>query len=162
MKPAQHNGLMHVTDVCADPAEALALSITRFLAAGYSTGDVACWDAAYSGAEQLLGAEPGGRLVAGLIGLVRALRTERVGGWTYMPVTCCRVTTDEQAMMRLITLARFGDAELVSQAAADVAGLQAAPSTTAAAHVLGAVIEDIASALPARVGSRVRSPTSVH
>ena len=148
-------------DVCADRAEALALSITRFLAAGYSTGDVACWDAAYSGAEHLLGAEPGGRLVASLIGLIRALRTERVGGWTYMPVTCCRVTTDEQAMMRLIALARLGDDNSVNQAAADLAKRPAAPGTTAAAHTLGEVLEDIAGALP-RVGSRVRSPTSVH
>ena len=27
----------------------------RFVAAGYMTGDVACWDAAYDGAERVLG-----------------------------------------------------------------------------------------------------------
>ena len=36
-------------------------------AAGYMTGDVACWDAAFNGAEELLGSHEGGRFVAGMV-----------------------------------------------------------------------------------------------
>ena len=32
-----------VAEACADEAQVLALAITRFIAAGYMTQDVACW-----------------------------------------------------------------------------------------------------------------------
>jgi hypothetical protein len=43
--------MRRVADACRDEAEILALSVARFVAAGYMTGDIACWDAAFNGAE---------------------------------------------------------------------------------------------------------------
>ena len=159
---APHDPLRHVTDVCADPAEALALSIIRFLAAGYSTGDVACWDAAYSGAEHLLGAASGGRLVASLTALVRALRAERDGAWTFMPVTCCRVTKDEQAIIDLIGIARTGASPAIGRAAAALALRDDAPAIVAAAQHAAVIIDDVAVGLPVWIGAHRVRPTRLH
>ena len=158
----RHDELWRVTDVCADPAEILALSIIRFVAAGYSTGDVGCWDAAYTGAEQVLAAEPGSRLVAALTLLIRAIRTERIGGWMFMPATCCRVTSDEMAILRLIAAARDGDPRSIGDAAAQIANRGTASLTEAAAHVVGAVVDDIAAALPAQASARRAPRTHLH
>jgi len=49
-----------VAEVCADEAQMLALSITRFLAAGCMTQDVACWDAGCQCAEVDLPPSSGG------------------------------------------------------------------------------------------------------
>ena len=54
MERCKHEAMPKVGDVCPDDAAVLALSVTRFIAAGYMTGDVACWDAAYNGAERVL------------------------------------------------------------------------------------------------------------
>ena len=75
--PPGHNAMPRVADVCGDDADVLALSVVRFVAAGYMTRDVACWDAAFDGAERLLGPDEGGRFVACAVGIVRALRAER-------------------------------------------------------------------------------------
>ena len=40
MTNTQHDRMPNVVEVCADEAQMLALSITRFLAAGYMTQDV--------------------------------------------------------------------------------------------------------------------------
>src|SRR3954468_1112265 len=50
-----HGRMPNVAEVCADEAQMLALSITRFIAAGYMTQDVACWDAGRQCAEEVLG-----------------------------------------------------------------------------------------------------------
>ena len=157
-----HEQAPRVMDICSDAAEVLALSIIRFLATGYATGDVACWDAAFVGAEQGLGAEAGGRLVASLVSLVRALRAERIGGWMFMPATCCRATDDETAIMHLIGIARAGDTLAARKAAADLARRSTAPVTESAAHGVAAVVDEIAMALPLEKNFRPRSPPSVH
>lgn len=53
------------------------MSIGRFIAAGYMTGDVACWDAGYDQAEHVLGPIEGSRLVASIACVILALRAER-------------------------------------------------------------------------------------
>jgi hypothetical protein len=47
--------LARLADVCRDEIEVLAISISRFVAAGYLTGEVACWDAGHDRAEEILG-----------------------------------------------------------------------------------------------------------
>src|SRR3954470_19061622 len=76
-----HDQLPTVSEACAHEAQVLALSITRFIAAGYMTQDVACWDAGCQCAEEVLGPAHAPRLVAALIGVMRALRTERKQPW---------------------------------------------------------------------------------
>ena len=68
MTPSDHAAMRRVADVCGDEADILALSVARFVAAGYMTSDVACWNAAFDGAEQLLGPTEGCRFVACVVG----------------------------------------------------------------------------------------------
>jgi hypothetical protein len=147
MDKLSHELMRRVTDICSDDAEVFVLSIIRFLAAGYSTGDVACWDTAYAGAERVFGAERGGRLVASLIGLIRAFRAERHGGWTFMPAACCRMTPDEEAIVSLLAVARSGDVQKVRTMAADFAGAPVAPWTAEAAALTASRLDDVAADL---------------
>ncbi|WP_147707751.1 hypothetical protein [Microvirga massiliensis] len=136
--------LPHLTSVCADDAEVLALSVLRFVAAGYMTSDVACWDAAYDGVEQVLGPLEGPKFIAAMAGIMRAIRCERQDDWRFMPATCCRVTEDEHQLITLIALARQRrrPEEVEAQAARLVKAFEAprlTASVWAAAEVLGAV-----------------------
>ncbi|MFC1456509.1 hypothetical protein ACETIH_07205 [Microvirga arabica] len=97
-----------IADICSDDADVLGLSILRFVAAGYITSDVACWDAAYDAAERMLGPIEGPQLVAAMTWIMRAIRHEREGDWAFMPATCCRATADEYQLMGLIHCARRG------------------------------------------------------
>ncbi len=81
----RHDAMMKITDACADEAEVLALSTIRLVAAGYSTGDVACWDMAYAQTENLLAPAMAGRLVAVITTLIRAIRAERAAEWRFLP-----------------------------------------------------------------------------
>lgn len=140
-----------VADTCRDEAEILALSVARFVAAGYMTSDVACWEAAFDGAERLLGASEGGRFVAGVVGIIRALRAERDGDWSFMPASCCRLTGQECALVALIGCGRRRDWDDVARAAAEIAERDAAPRLAEAVRTAVDTIEAAASRLvPAR------------
>lgn len=102
MSPCNHALLPFVRDICTDDATVLALSVTRSIASGYMTGDIACWDTAFDAADQLLGDIEGPRFVAAMTAVVRAVRTERQGEWRFLPATCCRVTRDEQSLLALL------------------------------------------------------------
>jgi len=106
-----------IAEICSDSADKLALSVLRYVAAGYLTSDVACMEAAYEAAEQMLGPVEGADFVASMTGIVRALRRERQGEWRFMPATCCRATVDECDLIELISCARrAGEADLRSKA----------------------------------------------
>lgn len=124
--------MRRVADVCGDEADILALSVARFVAAGYMTSDVACWNAAFDGAEQLLGAAEGCRFVACVVAIVRALRVERDDDWSFMPASCCRLTGHECALVALIGRGRRGAWDEVAHEAAALAGREKAPRLTAA------------------------------
>lgn len=121
-----------VADVCGDEAEILALSVARFVAAGYMTSDVACWNAAFDGAEQLLGPAEGCRFVACVVAIIRALRAEREDDWSFMPASCCRVTRHECALVQLINRGRRRLWTDLEEAAAEITGREAAPRLVAA------------------------------
>jgi len=147
MTECPHRRLPLVAEACSDDASVLALSIARFVASGYMTGDVACWDAAYAGAERVLGAEQAASLVGALTGLMRALRAERAGEWSFMPATCCRLTPDEQDLVALLDGARRLGPGPVEAAAARLAGARA-PRLAAAALQAGGMLERIKGAIP--------------
>lgn len=144
--PPTNSPMRRVAEACRDEAEILALSVARFVAAGYMTGDVACWDAAFNGAEELLGSHEGGRFVAGMVGIVRALRIERDGDWSFMPASCCRLTGHECALVALIGRGRRGAWDEVAQDAAALAGREA-PRLTAAVRAAAGTIDAAASRL---------------
>src|SRR3954451_685771 len=117
-----HDQLPTVAEACANEAQVLALAITRFIAAGYMTQDVACWDAGCQCAEEALGPAHAPRLVAAMIGVMRALRTERKQPWQFMPATCCRVTRDEIDLLRALSHARGSDRSAHAAAARGLTG----------------------------------------
>lgn len=154
--------MVELAEICTDDAEVLALSAIRMIAAGYSTGDVNCWDMAYSGAERVLVPEAAGRLVACLTMLVRALRTERVDEWHFMPVTCCRVTRDEAKVLRLLRAARAGAAQPLLRAASDVAGTALSPHLQASAEIVARVLDEVSEALVSGARQRQNASARLH
>jgi hypothetical protein len=142
--PPAGGGLRPVAEACRDEAEILALSVARFVAAGYMTGDIACWDAAFNGAEELLGADEGGCFVARVVGVVRALRDEHEGDWSFMPASCCRLTGHECALVALIGRGRRGPWDELAQEAAALAGRPTAPRLTAAVRAAAEAIDSAA------------------
>lgn len=124
--------MRRVVDVCGDEAEILALSVARFVAAGYMTSDVACWNAAFDGAEQLLGPAEGCRFVACVVAIIRALRAEREEDWSFMPASCCRVTGHECALVNLLNRGRRRLWADLEESAAEITGRDAAPRLVAA------------------------------
>lgn len=129
---SDHAAMRRVADVCGDQADVLALSVARFVAAGYMTSDVACWNAAFDGAEQLLGPAEGCRFVGCVVAIIRALRAERDGDWSFMPASCCRVTGHECALVNLINRGRQRLWTDLEAAAAEITGQEAAPRLVAA------------------------------
>jgi hypothetical protein len=136
-----HDKLPRLTEICADDAEVLALSVLRFVAAGYMTSDVACWDAAYDGAERLLGVMEGPPLVAAMTRVMRAIRSERQRDWHFMPATCCRVTEDEHQLIALLASARRRHQAEVMARAARLTGLSDAPRLTAAVSAAAEMLD---------------------
>lgn len=153
--------LPKLREVCADEGEIFALAISRFVAAGYMTGDVACWDAAHDRAEQKLGLIEGPRLVASLAAVMRALRSERSEPWHFMPASCCRVTGDETELLGLIALARRSDQDGVLSAAARLAG-SPAPRLAATARVAGEALNMVQEALALQAPRRPTPLATVH
>lgn len=149
-----HEPMPRVADICGDDAEVLALSVARFVAAGYMTRDIACWDAAFDGAETLLGPADGGRFVAAIVGIVRALRVEREDDWSFMPATCCRLTGHECALVGLIGRSRRRLWDDVGRGAADITGRTDAPRLVAA---LRSAIDPI-DAAAGRLGGTKQRP----
>ncbi|HEX2727378.1 MAG TPA: hypothetical protein VHN20_16270 [Beijerinckiaceae bacterium] len=133
-----------LADVCADEAEMLAVSVSRFIAAAHMTSDAACWDAAYNCVETILGADEGPLFVAGIAGLMRALRFERDAPWHFLPAPCCRLTRDEETLVELLAMARHQQGREVERVAARLAGSGTAPRLVAAAH-RGAIAIDRAA-----------------
>lgn len=134
-------------EACADRAEVLALSVSRFIAAGALTGDAACWDAAHDCAEALLGPVEGPHLVAAMAAVMRAIRAERLGEWRFMPATCCRLTPDEAALARAFGVARRGRPCAIAEAAQVLAGDREAPRLAACLEVAAAMLDGVELAL---------------
>lgn len=162
MNDTRPGAMRGITEACADDAEVLALSALRMIAAGYSTGDVACWDMAYTGVERVLRPEAAGRLVASLTTLFRAVRAERPAEWRFMPATCCRVTTDEEGIIRLLAAARRGTAPHVARAGAEVTGASASPHLRDAAGAAGRVLDEVAGELAARGAPHRQASARLH
>jgi hypothetical protein len=157
-----HEQLRSVAETCADEGELLALSITRFIAAGYMTGDVACWDAAHNSAEDILGPTAGSQFVAAMATLMRAIRTERQTDWRFLPAPCCRVTDDEFRLVRLIALAGRRRWDEVRREAAVLAHTKDAPRISRAVQAVADAVESVRTTVPERSGSGRPKATALH
>jgi hypothetical protein len=162
MDRIEHAPLPKLTEVCTDEAEVLALTITRFIAAGYMTQDVACWDAGHQCAEEALGFVNGPQLVAAMAGVMRALRVERQGPWQFMPATCCRVTQDEVSLLTALTQARVADATALATSMRVLTGQDEAPRLTAALRAAAETLQCLGPSLAAASSPRPTMPTTLH
>ena len=161
LSESRRDRLPLVAEVCPDDAAAVALSLTRFVAAGYMTGDVACWDAAYTVAEGVLGAADGQRVVAAMTGLVRAIRAERATDWSFMPTSCCRVTAAEQQLMGLLALVRAGRGTQAEAAARALTGGEATRLLAAVAVAAG-LLAAVAPLVSLRDAAPAHPPAPAH
>ena len=143
MRRRSHDRLPLLTEVCPDDAAVLALSVLRFIAAGFSTGDVTCWDTAFNGAERVLGPGRGPCCVAAMISLMRSIRAESSDDLSFMPISCGRVTEHEQSLIEMIGLARVGQ-HLGARMKAKGLASRAAPQTVAAVERVALLLNDVA------------------
>jgi hypothetical protein len=149
--------LNRIADICADEAEVLALALLRFVAAGYLTSDVACWDAAYEKAEQALGPVEGPLAVAAVTGIMRAVRRERRADWHFMPATCCRATEDEGRLIGMIGLARRESWAELAGRAAEFAGAEEAPRILASLQAAAGMLSVLQPRLVHRRSTATRT-----
>ncbi len=160
MDSSRHDASIRVLDACPDDAAVLALSVVRMIAAGYSTGDVACWDLAYAGAERVLDPTMAGHLVGCLTSLVRSVRATRRGDWSFMPASCCRVTGDECRLLTLLTAARAGQPAAVARLADAVAGGAPASEVQAAVLEVATVMAEVSRTL--KPPADAAAPAALH
>lgn len=127
--------------VCGDAGEQLALALVRYVCAGYMTASADCWDAAYACAEHAFGPVDGPSFVGRAGALVRALRSERRGGFAFFPASCAQVSGDEAALLGLVQAARAGDGAALDQALAQVGGGGRCRGVLTAARALAVLLD---------------------
>jgi hypothetical protein len=109
------SGLSLLQDLASDPHEALAVSLIRFVFAGYCSGQVDAWDQGFEAAANVLGHEAGAVFFGRVLTLGRAVRAERLGTFNFMPGHCSRVSKDEIELLGLIQSGRSADPRLLDQ-----------------------------------------------
>jgi len=151
-----------VAEVCTDEMQVFALSITRFTATGCMTRGVACWDAGCLSADDVLGPMNGPRLVAELIGVMRARQTERQQPWQSRSATCCRVTRDEIGLLSALGHPQGADRAALASATRVLIGREVAPRLTAAFEVAAETLKSIRPMLAMPASSRPATPSTLH
>lgn len=109
------SGLPKLKDLARDPHEALAMSLLRFVFAGYCSGRMDAWDKGFDAAEEVLGHEAGALFFSRVLTLGRALKTERIGNFNFMQGHCSRISEDELELLAAIQAARSADPRRVEQ-----------------------------------------------
>lgn len=99
----------HWDTVCPDAFAATCLSVLRFVAAAYTTGEAACWETAFQLADRAVDTENGPILVARIASLVRILRRAGTDELACLPAPCNRLTIGEERLILLIQAARGND-----------------------------------------------------
>jgi hypothetical protein len=110
------SGLPELQALARDPHEALAISLLRFVFAGYCSGKADAWDRGFDAAEQVLGHDGGAVLFGRLLTLGRAVKLERLGDFNFMPGRCSRISEDEIELLMAIQAARSPDPRPFEQA----------------------------------------------
>ena len=90
-----------------DGAERTVMLALRFVAAAADTGDAACFDAAFDGAEAAFGARDGALVVARAAALVRALKRDGAA-WQFLPPPCRFLSPGEARLLAALRLRLSG------------------------------------------------------
>lgn len=91
------------------PIENVTLDVFRAICEVYTSGSAQPWEIAFKIAEENLGMNDGAVIVARVTTLLRALRSERKIGFSYLSVGCQHVSPDELAVAGLLKAARNHD-----------------------------------------------------
>jgi hypothetical protein len=110
------SGLPCLQDHAADWHEALAISLIRFVFAGYCSGKVEAWDHGFDAASRVLGHDGGAIFFSRVLTLGRAVKAERHGDFNFMPGHCSRISDDEIELLAALQAARHRDPCLLDQA----------------------------------------------
>jgi hypothetical protein len=102
-------GLPLLAETCEAENDILAISVLRFVLAGYCHDRMQCFDAAIDVAAFVHGEEFGLALMSRAVAVVRALRAERNGNFRYLPANCCRISEDEQELVDAMNAIRGND-----------------------------------------------------
>jgi hypothetical protein len=97
--------------------EDITLELLRCIGLMLGTGDCNYWNCAVSHAEKQLGLLEGPVLVARVTSLLRAIRAERHGSFSFLSVGCQHICDDEFAVMTIIKAARQGNFETLREVA---------------------------------------------
>ncbi|MBS0234194.1 MAG: hypothetical protein JSR99_12010 [Proteobacteria bacterium] len=92
------------------PIENLTVDVFRAACEIYTSGSAQPWEIAHKIADENLGAIEGPLFVARVTALLRALRSERNIGFSYLSIGCQHISPDELAIAGLLKAVRVRDA----------------------------------------------------
>lgn len=101
-----HDTLPTLASLELAPIELVIVDLVRCVCHGYASRDLAAWEHAFRLADDRLGLADGPILAARVSALIRAMREERQVHFGFMPLGCCRISEDEEALMALIKASR--------------------------------------------------------
>jgi hypothetical protein len=152
------SGLPLLQDLASEPHEALAVSLIRFVFAGFCSGKVDAWDQGFEAAANVLGHEGGAAFFSRVLTLGRAVRAQRLGTFNFMPGHCSRVSEDEIELLGLIQAGRSGDPRLLDHAllvfARQLESERLRASVLGVAGLLGMMTDEPQAAAAASASSR--------
>jgi hypothetical protein len=97
------------TELGFSPIENVTLDVFRAVCEIYTSGSAQPWEIAFKISEENLGVGEGSLLVARITALLRALRSERKIGFSYLSIGCQHVSPDELAVAGLLKAFRSRD-----------------------------------------------------
>ena len=143
-------GLPLLCEMAADEIEMLAVTLLRFVFAGFFCGKVDCWNAGMDVAAQVLGEDDGALFYSRVLMFGRAVQRERQGNFNFLPGHCSRIAEDEIEALELLKAVRGGKPGPVEVALLTLARSIETPRLAAAAWSFGRLISSLAHAgLPA-------------
>jgi hypothetical protein len=129
------------------PVENVTLDVFRAICEVYTSGSAHPWEVAIKMSEDNMGNSDGPLLVARVTALLRALRSERKLGFSYLSVGCQHVSPDELAVAGLLKAMRSRDEHGIQRGltlALDKA--QTSARTQSAARTLAALQQQLSAA----------------
>jgi hypothetical protein len=103
------------------PWEDLLLDLVRLECTVIATGDERAAEAARELAAGRLGGHGATRMLEGIAGMMRAIRSDRAGPFGFLPPCCAVVSPDERDLIALLRACRFSNAAIIEHRAAQLA-----------------------------------------
>jgi hypothetical protein len=140
------SGLPALRELAPDVHEALAISLIRFVFAGYFSGRLDAWDHGFEAAEHVLGSEAGTLFFCKVLALGRAVKAERLGDFNFLPSHCDRIAEDEAVLLAALQSARGGEGASLEEAMLNLSRQIEAPRLRKALSGLTCLIGQVGQA----------------